>query len=308
MTLAALTRGTLLLFGPYPRLEATMDEKLYGDAAIYTQLQAPHTAVDGRVVVPVQVNHRDEQEDEPKLAGTVELRAVSMTTDEAREWALKVLTAAGPESDVMVETWIAGQIRLTMEAPAGCERVFDPSLFIRPSSREEFERVVAAVGGVTAFRPIDAEQTDLRSAVPALGMGQDMMLWMSLPPEMLERLPKPKIAAMVELKRVQTEQIEQTKGEQAAADRLVSTERQERVVAVLKEASGPVPLAYLQTAMGGTSETDLTAILNGLLSSGAVELEEDETLGTLYALPHSVTGSIMDDALAPGPEKGQPSE
>jgi hypothetical protein len=156
------------------------------------------------------------------LVGLEDGRYVAMTGMRAREYALSLLALVTSAPAGVVENWITGQIRVTVEAPTGCEDLMDPSFFVKPKSRESFEAIIAAAGGVVAFNPIDADQSNMRAYIPALGDGAELTLWVDLPNEMRPRLPKPQIEAMVKLRERQDAALAQQAQEQTAADALAA--------------------------------------------------------------------------------------
>lgn len=202
------------------------DEKRYGDGALYTQLQAPRAGGD-HVVVPVMVDHRDEDGDrEPSLAGSIETRAVTMTKDEAREYGLALLTAAGPSTDELVRTWIMGQVRITVETPNVDEASLIVPIIAPHPQTQNFDRLLALFGGLGAFedfKPSFSAIQFLRGEAPALDPTlKAARVSVQIPESMLRPAEEMKMTPELrELVARQMAQKAQTGDEQAAADSLV---------------------------------------------------------------------------------------
>jgi hypothetical protein len=147
---------------------------------------------------------------------------VGVDADAAREWALKLLTAAGPNTAELVRSWVAGEVRVTIEAPAGREDVLDPLLSSSPATTEDFEAVLAVFGGLAAFSDFNpyATYAQLHLMVPALG-GEGAPLSVSVkPPPSITRVEPQIPTGLWELQRRQQEAKAQVVDEQDAADRL----------------------------------------------------------------------------------------
>jgi len=249
---------------------------------------------------------------------------VDVDADAARAWALQLLTAAGPNTDEIVETWLAGAVRVTIEAPQGCEDVLDPSLFLKPRSQESFERILAAVGGVTAFHEPDGQQEQLRSQISSLGgVGDSMLLWLHLPQVMVGRLPKPEIAAMAKLRDQHREQSAQITDEQEAARRITADLIEERTLPGrlykrLRELDRPVTVEELASVAMCNVDRARESVRHLLNAKLVVQSDEDPPMLTMaegLSLSQSVgaslveqlaepaSGGIVDDPLGPGPGK-----
>lgn len=195
----------------------------------------------------------------------------------ARELALKLLTTAGPNQDELVDSWIAGRIRVTIEAPPGCGDVMDPSLFVRPRSREGFEAIREAVGGVAVFRDIDPTEKNLHAHFPALGDGEELSLWLDLPTELRGEPVKPEIPAMVEMREQQRDIQRQAQDEQEAAHQIAGQQaRSAAIVELLRSLGEPCSAAKIGALLDPrVAEVEVEKLLDALLQEGVVVQEPD---------------------------------
>src|ERR1700733_6746301 len=130
--------------------------QMYGQADLGTQMSEPRETEGGGGTIAVEIKPEDGEE--RAGPGGRELRALSLTADEARAYAMKLLVAAGPESDRVVQNFRYGQVLVTVEAPTGCEFVANPWLFVGTQDEAEFNRGLDIFGGLLAFnepRPAD---------------------------------------------------------------------------------------------------------------------------------------------------------
>lgn len=199
-----------------------MDEPvLYGQVALGTRVgEARESHGDVAIVVEIKPEDGEERAE----AGGRELRGVRMSADEAREFAMKLLAAAGPSTDELVRTWIAGQVRMTIEAPAGNEEVCDPMISVNVENETAFYRVVEVFGGLTAFDDLSDRETTLPSlsmSVPALGEETVGSLYVMVRfPSDMRGTPRVLPPAVLGVGHKQAEQKGQQREEQEAADRI----------------------------------------------------------------------------------------
>lgn len=177
-------------------------------------------------VMPAELEDPERVDDRVRFAVTESTpngrrgRQVSLSADEARAWALKLLTAAGPNTDELVRSWVAGGVRVTVEAPAGCECVLDPILSVSPETEEEFERVLGVLGGLVAFDDFSAHATyaQLHMSAPPLGAEGPGLGVMLKPPPTIARTVPPVPPGLRKLQERQREEKAQVAEEQEAAD------------------------------------------------------------------------------------------
>lgn len=207
-----------------------MDDKtLYGDANLYTQLQPPRRTEAGGVVVPIRIDHADEEAD--GAPSSVEFRAVTMTAEEAREYALELLAAVGdgPSDDEFSQTFVAGSIRVTVEGPREFAYVANPLLSATPRTSEDLDRLIDALGGLPSFDTFKPSglYPALGHTTHAIDRDHPFSLYVSVkvPQSMAEEQPSvaPALAALVERQERERERLE---GEDAAADDLIASREQ----------------------------------------------------------------------------------
>ena len=205
---------------------------------------------------------------------------VAVDADAARAWALQLLTAAGPDTDELVQTWIAGAVRLTIEAPKDCAVLADPMISARPQSAEEFERVVQVLGGLASFSEYKPEslhgRDTLSMSVPPLDAAHRETLFISLgiPAAVKGDLPSIPDGLLALAKRQQDER-EQQIAEQAAADALVGEivmqRDREGVVFDTLKTGGPATQGELASLLPSL-EADLGNTLTNLTTAGCVRV------------------------------------
>lgn len=304
--------------------------QMYGAQALGTQVSEPRRG--GSDVVTLAVEIKPEQGEERAEAGGRELRAVSMTPDEARAFALKMLMAAGPDTDRLVRNYVAGQVIVTLDMPSDADGIeIGPWLFVKPEGEEQFEDAVAVLGGLLAFQEPNGTARALHAYVEEQGFtaGDDGPRAMSVHldfPDVWQPQPSPHAAAATALAKKHREQRAQVAEEQAAADRLaggvtMKADREGAVFDFLKMSDGPSTQEQIAAQLPEQAD-DLGDTLNHLIEANCVRTRDpggdadmmfEVVPGWQPAFEGAEGGplgyhddraqSIMDDPLAPGPGK-----
>lgn len=256
-------------------------DKLYGDAALATQLCEPRRSEQGGyVTLPVRVQGLTP----PLEDGSYEVRAIALSPAEARELALKLLTEAGPERDRHVRNYRAGDLLMTVDAPPHALDA-KPWLFVRPRDDGEFEDALEMLGGPLAFAEPSPEATALHLDLASLeGEGARLGVHLELAPGMRPKAPvvSPAMERLIERRRAQVAQTEEEEvaGARLTVDLIAAKTTTGRLLRRLQELARPVTVEELASAALVSAEAARSGVRELVNAKLVTEGDEDPPMLT----------------------------